>query len=117
MTNKTNVLFEANRLVFFIVDWGGRFVGWELEGVRHGASSITGPGTWPLLSPQPASFTLLQQQVLFIHPTLPLPPKTSSALFPPPHWQGLGVYMLSKKKKKGTTHPCLPVVNHTPCVL
>lgn len=68
-------------------DEGGGLVG-LLVGSRRECGTLPppslGPGTWPLLSPQPASFTLLQQQVLFIHPTLPLPPKTSSALFPPP---------------------------------
>lgn len=89
-------------------------VGWWGAGrAQDRASSVSGPGTWPPLSPQPASFTLLQQQVLFIHPTLPLPPKTSPALFPPAHWQGRGVYrfMCLAENRTLPTLLCLAVLN------
>lgn len=89
-------------------------IGWWGAGrAQDRASSVSGPGTWPPLSPQPASFTLLQQQVLFIHPTLPLPPKTSPALFPPAHWQGRGVYrfMCLAENRTLPTLLCLAVLN------
>lgn len=73
-------------------------------------SSISGPGAWPPLSPQPASFTLLQQQVLFIQRPGLFLPKQAPLCSPAPLARPGSLCVLLP------TPRCLPGLNPHPTV-
>lgn len=93
--DKSTLDYERNLLSLFLMSARvkGGVLAWEWEVGGAGGDS-TGPppslglARGPPLSPQPTSFTLLQQQVLFTHPpthpTLPFPPKNKVCFVLPP---------------------------------